>query len=46
MEIPGMDRLVWLFSAQEAIFRTMDSPDMVRQILTHISAAYRRRLDE
>jgi len=42
---PGLDWLVWLFSAQEAIFRTMDSPDMVGRILTHIGAAYRRRLD-
>lgn len=42
---PGLDWLVWLFSAQEAVLRTMDSPEMMRQILDHIGAAYRRRQD-
>ena len=41
----GLDWLVWLYPAQEAVLRTLDSPDMIRQMLAHVHAAYRRRLD-
>ena len=42
---PGLDWLVWLFPAEEAVMRAVDEPDMVAKILTHIAAAYHRRLD-
>ncbi len=42
---PGLDWLVWLFPAEEAVLRTIDSPEMVSQILDHIGTAYRQRLD-
>jgi len=41
---PGLDWLVWLFSAQGAVFLALDAPDMVKRILDQIGSAYRRRL--
>jgi len=42
---PGLDWLVWLFSAEEAVLRTIDSPELVGQILAQIGAAHLRRLE-
>ena len=42
---PGLDWLVWLYPAQEAVLRTLDSPDMIGRLLAHIHAAYQRRID-
>ena len=42
---PGLDYLIWLFPAQEAVLRTQDSPDLIEPLLTHINEAYRRRLE-
>lgn len=42
---PGLDWLIWLFPAQEAVLRMLDSADMIERLLTHIGEAYRRRLE-
>lgn len=42
---PGLDWLLWLFPAAEAVLRTIDSPDMVKRLLAHIGEAYRRRVE-
>jgi len=42
---PGLDWLVWLFPAQEAVLRTLDSPELIEPLLAHIGEAYRRRFE-
>ena len=42
---PGLDWLIWLFPAQEAVLRALDSPGLICQLLTHIGEAHRRRLE-
>lgn len=41
----GMDWLIWLFSPEVAIFRTMDDPEFMRRLLSPINEAKRRRLE-
>ena len=41
---PGLDWLLWLFPADEAVLRTVDSPDMIARLLAHIGAAYQTRM--
>lgn len=40
----GLDWLVWLFGAEQAVLRALDAPDMIRRLLDHVAAAYRRRI--
>ena len=42
---PGLDWLIWLYPAQEAVLRTLDSPDLIEPLLAHINEAYRSRLE-
>jgi len=42
---PGLDWLIWLFPAQEAVLRALDSPGLICQLVTHIGEAHRRRLE-
>ena len=42
---PGLDWLIWLFPAQEAVLRALDSPGLIGQLLAHIGEAHRRRLE-
>jgi len=41
----GMDWLFWLYPLQEAIFRAIDEPDLIRTILDRINEAKRDRLE-
>lgn len=41
----GLDWLIWLYPAQEAVLRTLDTPEMMGELLSGIAAAYRRRLE-
>lgn len=41
----GLDWLVWLYPAQEAVLRTLDAPEFIRQMMARINAAHRRRLE-
>jgi len=41
---PGLDWLVWLFSAQGAVYSMMDSPEMMGEVLAQLSVAYRGRM--
>jgi len=40
----GMDWLIWLYPAEEAVLRTQDEPEMVHALLNHINAAFTTRL--
>jgi len=42
---PGLDWLIWLFPAQEAVLRTVDSPELIEPLLAHLSEVYRRRFE-
>ena len=41
----GMDWLIWLYPAQEAVFRLVDEEAMIRRLLGQINAAFGRRLE-
>ena len=40
----GMDWLIWLYPAEEAVLRTQDEPEMMHALLDHINAAHNARL--
>jgi hypothetical protein len=40
----GLDWLIWLFPAQEAVLRAALEPDFIRTLLASINAAYQQRL--
>ena len=41
----GMDWLIWLYPAEEAILRALQQPEMARALVSHINAAHHRRLE-
>lgn len=41
----GLDWLVWLFPAQEAVLCAVDRPGMARRILDHVAKVHRQRLE-
>lgn len=40
----GMDWLIWLYTAEEAIIRAKLEPDFVQRLLKHVNQAYSRQL--
>jgi hypothetical protein len=41
----GMDWLMWLYPAEEAVMRVMDEPRYMKKLLSHINKAKTRRLE-
>lgn len=42
---PGLDWMLWLFPAQQAVLTALDQPELTRRLLAHIADAYRRRVE-
>lgn len=41
----GMDWLLWLFTAEEAIIKVVNEPEFTHRLLSHINKAMEKRLD-
>jgi len=42
---PGLDWLMWLFPAEEAVFYAVDSPDFIESLLGYINKSKHKRLE-
>ena len=41
----GLDWLIWLYKAEEAVFRTVDHPEFIEKLLEPINKAYYKRME-